>query len=348
MKGEFLGLFGAYLVARHVPIIKYFTKPIDFLLKKMSGSLWSVMRKAPVGEIAKAEKGVSVFSKLIPFLGRLFVIGGIITAGYIAVTKIQESIKIVKNIVNTLSDMKDIEQKNQSSLNQALQKIKNKKNIEIKELEEKEKEGTISQLESLQLRIKRYERDIAVEQEQMKLTASRKTGFFDTDSKAKKEELTNHQSRVSSLRNAIKEIEKQINNPDTFKTVDDSVSEILKKIEDQRRTSKKDPIKMKDGAITSSGVTVVQPDSKDHHLFAKDGGPFDNFLKEMNANFDEKLSMLVALSNETIGAILQGSGQVSQTIMATSGSKSSDSPKSYGNGDPIRDQRNRANMTISR
>ena len=100
--------------------------------------------------------------------------------------------------------------------------------------------------------------------------------------------------------------------------------------------------------VKDAHITVVKPDSKDHHLFAKDGGPFDNFLKEMNANFDEKLSMLVALSNETIGAILQGNSQVSQTIVATSGSKSSDSPKSYGNGDPIRDQRNRANMTISR
>lgn len=108
-------------------------------------------------------------------------------------------------------------------------------------------------------------------------------------------------------------------------------------------------IPINDGRIDKQGITVVQPNSKDHHLFAKDGGPFDSFLKEMNANFDEKLSMLVALSNETINAILQGSGQVSQTIVATAGAKSGGgTAKSYGNGDPIRDQRNRANIAISR
>lgn len=99
--------------------------------------------------------------------------------------------------------------------------------------------------------------------------------------------------------------------------------------------------------IEDGGITVIQPDSKDHSLFVKDGGPFDTFLKEMNTNFDEKLSLLVALSTDTINAILQSGGQVSQTILATAGAgKSSGGAPSYGNADPVRDFRNRAMIAI--
>jgi hypothetical protein len=100
--------------------------------------------------------------------------------------------------------------------------------------------------------------------------------------------------------------------------------------------------------IKDGGITVVQPDSKDHHLFAKDGGPFDVFLKQMNANFDEKLSTLVALSIDTINAIVQSGGQISKTIVATAGSNQSSQTPTYSNADPVRDFRNRANMIIGR
>jgi hypothetical protein len=104
-----------------------------------------------------------------------------------------------------------------------------------------------------------------------------------------------------------------------------------------------------DGKMDGRGITVIKPDAKDHHLFAKDGGPFDLFLKQMNANFDEKLTALVALSVDTVNAIVQSGGQISKTIIATAGSSNqSNQTPTYSNADPVRDFRNRANMIIGR
>jgi hypothetical protein len=113
--------------------------------------------------------------------------------------------------------------------------------------------------------------------------------------------------------------------------------------------SKINIVPINDGKTDGRGITVIKPDAKDHHLFAKDGGPFDLFLKQMNANFDEKLTALVALSVDTVNAIVQSGGQISKTIIATAGSSNqSNQTPTYSNADPVRDFRNRANMIIGR
>lgn len=90
---------------------------------------------------------------------------------------------------------------------------------------------------------------------------------------------------------------------------------------------------------------IVIPDKKDAHIFAKEDGPFNKNLKEMN----NKMSALINVFAEGVQLIAnttnQGSSSIVQAVVAT-GSKSSSSTIAAGSIDPIGEYRLRAARAI--
>lgn len=342
MKGELLGLTGAYLLARFLPVTGFFVKIFEksifkvgsLISTKLFPRITSLFSKVPAPALGNATKGISVLSRITPFLARLGVIGGILVAGYVAIDRIIESTKIVKNITKTLSEMREVEATNYKSILEAQKKSKFKTISDLKTLNKIESLRPLRESEQLrktkgeeELKIKAlYDQQTAITT-QTNETKKWFSTFFKgnyadmSDSIEKKSQLRAIQEKISESRKRIQIWDVQINGEKSLPPKGPPPSQL-----------KKDK---------PSLPVVIEKESKP--IINVPAAPLAS-----NKKMEEKLDIMSELLSQNIQATLLSGSQVSQTVAATATSKSAaPSMPSFGNSDPVRDQRNRANNALS-
>jgi len=93
-------------------------------------------------------------------------------------------------------------------------------------------------------------------------------------------------------------------------------------------------------------ATVIQPHSKDQILMAKNGGPFDIAMKQMNILMRDKLDMLIDIMTANVHATIEGSSAVVKTVASTSNRGGGSSGGFSSSHDAIRSMRNQVNQAI--
>lgn len=139
----------------------------------------------------------------------------------------------------------------------------------------------------------------------------------DVDSEIEREQMRFREQSLFHT-DAIRGLKEELNQLKKQKTMTDNISVI--------------PVK---------DATVIRPDTKDQILMAKPNGPFDDFLKKMNATLSDKLDTLIEISSSNVEAVVHGATHVSGAVLSK---KDGGGPTIIQNGnvDPVKDFRMRA------
>jgi hypothetical protein len=339
LAGEFMGLAGAYLVARMLPItgpiVKLLEKPLLKGVKLIGLKLFNVFKSAPLTNTITTAS--STLGRLGTFLGRLGVIGGIIGIGGLAIERLWTLGQNIKKAMDEkdgvfgLDDMRDTEETNTASL------LRNKVKSEtrVQDWEKLKGERELTPIEKLMeakdqriLKIKELNAKLGLisKNEDLSYTTVAVSGGMGgmkpvkipTDRRPQKERLAAVMEEIAKERQEItslnSDIQKLSNSP--------SVEVEKKEIRSITPTSPK-----MDTPLMLQGT---QPDGTFKH----------------QKIMEEKLDTLTEIMAANIQAILQSGGQVANTVAATAGANASSTSKNYGSGDSIREQKIRSAQAI--
>ena len=357
LAGEFLGLTGIWLLARFTPIlgplVQLLEKPLLKGVTSLGSKLFDVFKSTPLTNSVNTAS--STLGRLRAFLSRLGVIGGIITAGSVAIERLHESGKIIANTVNTVSEMRELEATTAKSLENARARSQKNRDDAHKEIEEKKKRGEeLTPLEKIQDKKKNeLDKISALKKEREALNEKHKKNAFLEGFKT----FTN--TRIASW-NPVAIWKGEANFlEDVGPNLTDSIEhrEGLKKIHEQISMSYDNVKKLESelteiGELPSNNLTMQlkKQSSNLPAVVVKESKPVNHVPSVQltnNKKMEEYISTVSDLITQNIQATLYSGSQVSQTVAATSSSKNTaPTMPSFGSGDPVREQRNRANAML--
>lgn len=344
----------SYFVLRKLPVVGWIVRTMETFLKGGFGRLFSGIGNS-------VWTGLTRFGGILSkFLGRASVIGGILTGLYVIWDRSTEIFKIVKDI-NKTSEIALQTAENTKKGWDAKNKIRNDKiTTRLAELAKKEADGTITaieQLEKKQLLIKEAinSNDASLEtivSEQAKRSSSFFGRLLGTETEQEKILSKNLYERNQIYKKGIKDLEKQMedlrakSNENVKREESTGLTDwgsMEKRLNAIRESNGLEAIR----TVPVQDATIIQPNSKDQILMAKEGGPFDLAIKQMNQLMQNKLDSLIEIMVANVHATVEGSSAIVKTVASTS-SNSGGNMGGMNNSshDAIRSMRNQVNSAI--
>ena len=314
------------------------------------------------------------FSRLLPALaaaaGPALVVAGIITAGYIAVTKIKESFDIVKNIGSTIKEMREVEQKNYTSFAKFYEKRSKKIDDEYTQLIEKQKKGISTPVDDLRVKELDIEKKLGDEQKKQKEIASREVKWWQDNSveRQKNADLRNSFDKIAKLREEQTLIKKQKEMEQTtpldkkdeiVKPTSQKVTGLMdKKVEMLKLNRISDITKSMKGEGEGRTFQELQAEVDTYQSISykisdtmksinfgemtitspkidattplKLEGSQSEIALRHHQVMESKFDIFTELLSTNIQATIQSGGQIANTVASTAGSKTAHSAQNYG------------------